>query len=102
MDWRYHGARPKAMQPHPQRALSYALGPAKPLAGLLFDRVDFATLVIAALGTHAMRHFALVAVGAIRQGLRRQKIVRATLRGACLRVSPFWIRHEILTNHGRR
>ena len=47
-----------------------------------------------------MRHLALVAVGALGERLRRQMIVGAAFGCARLRVAPFWIWHENLTNLG--
>jgi hypothetical protein len=58
-----------------------------------FDVENFASLIVAALGAGAMRHFFLVAVGALGKGVAFEGIVRAPGGGALLGVSPFWIRH---------
>src|SRR5437588_9966749 len=62
------------------------------LTGLLgFE--DLAAFVVSAFGTHAVRHFLLVAVGTLRQRVGSEKIVGAATSGASLGVPPFWIRH---------
>jgi hypothetical protein len=60
-----------------------------------FDVQDFATLVVSALGASAVRHLALVAVGALGERVTLECVVSATDAGAPFRVSPFWIRHSI-------
>jgi hypothetical protein len=64
------------------------------LAGF-FEVEDFASLIVAALGAGAMRHFFLVAVGAFGKAVAFQRVVGAPGRSAFLGVSPFWIRHGI-------
>jgi hypothetical protein len=44
------------------------------LAGF-FDVQDFASFIVSALGTGAMRHFFLVAVGALGQGMAFECVV---------------------------
>jgi hypothetical protein len=66
------------------------------LAASLFDLDYLATLVVAALGTGAMRQLALVTVGAFGERLRRQMIVGTPLGCTRLGMAPFWIWHENL------
>jgi hypothetical protein len=64
------------------------------LLGLYFD--DFAAFVMSTLRAGAVRLLALVAIRALRERGRGEKVVGAAARGACFRVAPFWIRHEDL------
>jgi hypothetical protein len=57
------------------------------------DVENFASLIVAAFGASAMRHFLLVAVRALGQGVTFQGIVCAPCRRALLGMSPFRIRH---------
>ena len=53
------------------------------LTGLLgFE--DLAAFVVSAFGTHAVRHFLLVAVGTLRKAVRLQRIMRASCRRSLL------------------
>ena len=61
------------------------------------DFDDFAFLVIAAMGTGAMRHSQFVTIGTLGKRARRQVIVSATAIAACFGVSTFWIRHSLRT-----
>jgi hypothetical protein len=72
------------------------------LAASLFDLDDFATFIVAALRAGTMRQLALVAIGALGQRLGRQMIVGTTLGCARLRMTPFRIRHDNLTNRTAR
>src|SRR5689334_6631550 len=63
------------------------------LAGFL-NVQNFAAFVVAALGTDPVRHFALVAVRALRKRVRLDGIVRAAAAGAGLGMAAFWIWHE--------
>ena len=63
------------------------------LAGF-FDVQNFTALIVTALGAGAMRHLALVAVGALGERVAFQCVVRATSAGARFGVSPFWIWHD--------
>jgi hypothetical protein len=58
-----------------------------------FDRKNVAALVGATLAAGAVRKLALVAVRALREAGRCQKIVAAALGSPLLGVAPFWIRH---------
>jgi hypothetical protein len=60
----------------------------------LFDVQNFAALVVAALGTGAVRHLALVAVGALGKRVAFQCIMGATSACARFGVSPFRIWHD--------
>src|SRR5579864_4159108 len=62
------------------------------LAGFL-DVQNFAAFVVAAFGTRAVRHLALVTVWALRECMALERIMSAPISGACFRVSPFWIWH---------
>jgi hypothetical protein len=62
------------------------------LAGFL-DFNNVTALVDAALGACTVGQLALVAVGALGETDRGQRIVRTALGGAGLRVAPLWIRH---------
>jgi hypothetical protein len=64
------------------------------LAGF-FDVKNFATLIVTAFGTGAMRHLFLVTVGALGKTVAFQSVVGAPCGSALLGVSPFWIRHGI-------
>src|SRR5579871_2695829 len=64
-----------------------------PLLGF-FHFQDFAALIVPALGAGAVGKFALVTVGALRQGVRGQMIVRPPRGRAPLRMSSFWICHK--------
>ena len=64
------------------------------LAGF-FDVQNFAALVVSALRAGAVRHLALVAVGALGKGVAFQCVVSAPDAGAPFGVSPFWIWHWI-------
>lgn len=61
--------------------------------GLLFHFDHFTALVVAALWTGAMRHLALVAIGALGKRMRGKVIVGTTRGRASLGVSPFRICH---------
>ena len=65
---------------------------AERLAGFFYFNY-FATFVVTALGAGAMRHLLLMAVGALRERVLRQRVVRAAGGSTFLGVSPFWIRH---------
>src|SRR3954454_5982681 len=60
---------------------------------LLFHFQHFAAFVVAALGAGTMRQLALMAIGALGEGVRGQVIVGTTDGRAPLRVSPFRICH---------
>jgi hypothetical protein len=62
------------------------------LAGF-FDFKNFASLIVAAFGADAMRHFLFVAVGALGKGVPFERVMGAAGGSAFLRVSPFRIRH---------
>src|SRR3984893_15172356 len=62
------------------------------LAGFL-DVQNFAALIVAALGAGTMRHFALVAVRALGEGVTFVGVVSAPRACARFGVSPFWIWH---------
>src|SRR5579859_4523276 len=64
----------------------------KLLAGFL-DRQNVAALVRPALLAGTVRQLALMAVRALREAGRGQKIVAAALGSPLLGVAPFWIRH---------
>ena len=64
------------------------------LAGF-FDVQNFAALVVSALGAGAVRHLALVTIGALGERVALESVVCAADAGASFRVSPFWIRHSI-------
>jgi hypothetical protein len=68
------------------------------LASSFFDLDDFAALIVAALRAGTMRQFALVTIGTLGQRLGSQMIVGTTFGCARLRMTPFRIRHENLTN----
>ena len=85
-------------------------GPAAPATGLsrrpggpllLVDRASLAAAVVAAVRAHAMRRLRLVAVRALAEPDRLQRVVRAALGRPRLRVSSFWIRHRCLALLGR-
>jgi len=61
---------------------------------ILVDFDDFASAVLAAFGTDAMRCFLGSAIGAKGQRFDFQEVVRAALAGAGLGMSAFWIRHN--------
>ena len=65
----------------------------------LVDCPNLPLAIVAAVRADAMRRLRLVALRAEVRGSRGQRIVRATLRGAGLGVSAFWIRH-VLRNRG--
>ncbi len=64
------------------------------LAGF-FDVENFASLIVPALGTGAVRHLLLVAVRALGKAVGLESIVGAPGGSALLGVSAFWIRHGI-------
>jgi len=64
------------------------------LAGF-FDVQNFTALVVSALGTGAVRHLALVTVGALGERVALECVVSASDAGSPFRVSPFWIWHSI-------
>src|SRR5436190_2687705 len=77
-------------------------GPASPpmastamRSGLLLDRLDLAAVVVAAVGAHLVRQFHLVALRTLAAADRLQRVVRAALGRAGLRVSAFGIRHDV-------
>src|SRR6185503_3085385 len=59
----------------------------------LFDGSDLTLPVKAAMRANPMRGLRLVTLRTQIGGSRAQRVVRATLRGARLRMSAFWIRH---------
>src|SRR5437867_8687216 len=61
---------------------------------------NFPLLVVAAVRTGPMRHAQLVAIGAFREGSRRQMIVRPPAVAPRLRVSSFWIWHTLTPASG--
>ena len=63
------------------------------LAGF-FDVQDFTALIVTALGAGAVRHLALVTVGALGERVAFQCIVGTTSAGARFGVSPFRIWHD--------
>src|SRR5258705_10256091 len=63
---------------------------------LLVYRPHLASRVVAAMRADAVRCLRLVALRAQIGRGRLQRIVRAALGRACLRVSAFWIRHRVL------
>lgn len=71
---------------------------AKPALGsqresVLLDWTHLPSAVEPARRTHLVRQLALVALRTFAQAHRRQRIMRATLGRACLRVATFGIRH---------
>jgi hypothetical protein len=68
----------------------------------LLDLDDTAALVVAALGTGAMRHPLLVALWALVEADRRQEVVSPPLTLTGVRMSAFWIRHNVLSAAARR
>ncbi len=63
------------------------------LAGF-FDVQNFTALVVAALGAGAMRHLLLMAIGALRERVSLQGVVRTSGTGARLGMSAFRVWHE--------
>jgi len=64
------------------------------LAGF-FDVENFASFIVTALGTGAMRHFLFVTVGALGKAVAFERVVSPPGRGAFLRMASFWIRHVL-------
>jgi hypothetical protein len=62
------------------------------LLGFLYFQ-NFAPLIGAAFGADVMRELPLVAVRALGEPARCQKVVRAALGSAGLGVAPLWVRH---------
>jgi hypothetical protein len=61
------------------------LEPFEPLIALfLVDRSGLASFVVSAVGAHAVRSFGFVTVRALAKAGGLQRVVRASLRGACL------------------
>src|SRR5207247_4146071 len=61
---------------------------------VLVDRSGLPPFVVAAVRADAMRGFGLVTVRALAEAGGLQRVVRAPLRRACLRMSSFWIWHR--------
>ena len=55
---------------------------------------DLTALVVSALGTSLMRRLGFQALGANARRDRLKEVMCAPFSPTCLRVSPFWIRHE--------
>src|SRR5215469_11968024 len=59
----------------------------------LFDFHHFSPLVLAAVGTDAVRQLGFMAIGTLRKASRLQRVVSTAIIRAPLRVSSFGIRH---------
>ena len=62
---------------------------------LLVDRARLAAAVVPAVGAHAVRRLGFVALRALAEAHRLQRVVRPALGRAGLGVSSFWIRHRL-------
>jgi hypothetical protein len=66
------------------------------LIGLfLVNRSGLPAAVVPAIGAHAVRRLRFVTVRALAQPYGCERVVRAALGRARLRVSSFWIRHRL-------
>src|SRR5262249_14263658 len=62
---------------------------------LLLDGLDLSPAVVAAGRTDNVGRLGLVALRTLAAADRLQRVVRAALGGAGLRVPAFWIRHDV-------
>ena len=60
----------------------------------LINRAGLTSLVVAAVGAHAMRRLLFVTMRALGEADRLERVVRAALGRTRLGVSSFWIRHR--------
>src|SRR5579864_3602653 len=66
---------------------------------LLVNRSDLAPAVVAAIPAHGVWALGLMALRALADGRRPQRVMRAALGGSRLRVSSFGIRHRRSSYH---
>jgi hypothetical protein len=60
-----------------------------------FHQHHFPATIITAVGTGLVRHFLLVAVGALRQRLRIQEVMSSSAVPPRLGMSPFGVWHKV-------